>query len=136
MFLKQKEDFNSEKYKADLDALNEVDSQINFVSSHISGLDIRKTLILESKHGLENNVSTADAEEIKALYEKAGAFVPKLQKTFEDVVQFHNRMIQEKIKFITEDLPTLEQDLLHSQKKLSLLLDKKTTILNKLRTVG
>jgi hypothetical protein len=36
------------------------------------------------------------------MYEKAKAFMPNIQKTFEDTLAFHNEMIHQKIQFITD----------------------------------
>ena len=54
------------------------------------------------------------------MYEKAKIFIPQIQKTFEETLIFHNEMIQQKIQFITEELPLLE----------SYILEKKNIIID------
>lgn len=82
--------------------------KINKLSSELSRLELRKELIIESKVDLEKDIANIDTTQIKRMYEKAKAFIPEIQKTFEDTLVFHNEMIQQKIQFITEELPLLE----------------------------
>jgi hypothetical protein len=42
----------------------------------------------------------------------------KIQKTFEELVAYHNKMIVEKIRFITQDIPGLETEIFSLQKRL------------------
>lgn len=106
---KKKDFFNlNEKYDEDLNELTNIKFKINKLSSELSRLELRKELIIESKLDLEKDISNIDTDQIKRMYEKAKAFIPEIQKTFEDTLVFHNEMIQQKIQFITEELPLLE----------------------------
>lgn len=131
----KKDNFNlNEKYEKDLETLNRTKSKINTLGVEISRLQLRKELIIESKLDLEKNIATIDTKQIESLYKKAKSFIPNIQKTFEETLDFHNDIIQKKKYFIGEELPSLEQDiskknhrldsLLAEEKQLSELLSK------------
>ena len=42
------------------------------------------------------------------MYQKATKLIPDLQVSFEETVEFHNDLIEEKIKYIEKELPTIE----------------------------
>ena len=106
---KKKDLFNlNEKYDEELNELTATKLEINKLSSELSRLELRKELIIESRVDLEKDIADIDTTQIKRMYEKAKAFIPDIQKTFEDTLVFHNEMIQQKIQFITEELPLLE----------------------------
>lgn len=56
---------------------------------------------------------------------EAESYLPKLQKKFEDLVDFHNCMIQNRIDFIQEQL-SIKQELLtqYSKQLQEILLEK------------
>jgi uncharacterized protein YydD (DUF2326 family) len=56
------------------------------------------------------------------IYEQATQQISTIQKTFEDLVTYHNQMINEKIKFITKELPSIENEIQKKQKQLQRLL--------------
>ena len=132
---KKKDFFNlNEKYDKNLKTLTSTKFKINKVSSELSRLELRKDLILESKVDLEKDISEIDTEQIKRMYKKAKSFIPNIQKTFEETLTFHNEMIQQKIQFITEELPRLEKFIGVKKNELSKSLveeEKLSKILNK-----
>lgn len=133
----QKNSFNrNENYEADFEHLNEIRQSINVIGTEISRFELRKELILESKKDLEKGFSEVDAEKIKLLYNQAKAFVPNLQKTFEDTLKFHNGMIQKKLSFITEELPELELELKDKKRNLQDLLIQEKQISDALIKTG
>ncbi len=119
----KKASFNlNESLEQDLDELNLIKYNINKASSTISKLEIRKNLIVEAKRELESNVSSIDMQQLNALYKEVKLNIDGIQRSFEDLVAYHNKMIIEKIKFISQDLPELESRLKDARKELSSLL--------------
>jgi uncharacterized protein YydD (DUF2326 family) len=117
---KKKESFNlNEKYEIELKQLNEVKVKLNQISTKVSRLELRRELIIESKVNLEKDFANIDTELIRSMYEKAKSLVPKVQKTFEQTLSFHNEMISQKISYITEELPSLEQELSQLRRNLN-----------------
>lgn len=119
----KKSSFNlNETLEQDLEQLNIVKYNINKVSSLISKLEIRKNLIEESIADLDQSISHIDLQQLKTLYEEVKMNISGVQKTFEDLVAFHNNMILEKTKYISKDLPEITQRLRDSQQELAILL--------------
>lgn len=126
----------NENYEKELDTLNKIKSDINKLSTELGSLEFRKELIIDSKKDLENEFSEIDSQQIKFLYEEARALIPNIQKSFEDTLQFHNRMIQEKLKYITQELPELELKVSILKRKINELLAHEKHITEELRKAG
>lgn len=123
-YTQKKDNLNiNDDFEQDLEKLNQIKCKISQLSTRASQLEVRKALILESKEDLNKEISVVDNERIAALYKKAKSLIPDLQKSFDDVVAFHNNMIKEKIKYITKELPDLEHELKELQNTLSTLLN-------------
>lgn len=132
---KKKDRFNlNENYTTDLNKLNEIKSKLNRSSTELSRLEIRKDLINESKEDLEWEYTQINTNQIKSLYEKAKFLIPNIQVSFEDTVKFHNDLISEKLKYITKELPELEQQIREIKSDITHLReeeDRLTETLNK-----
>lgn len=61
---------------------------------------------------------------LRQLYDQAKALVSGIQKTFEDLTAFHNRMVDSRAKFIARDLPGIEENLRYSRGQLNRLLEE------------
>lgn len=129
----KKNTFNlNDSLENDLEELNNVKYSINKLSSQISKMEIRKSLINEAKSELENNVSTIDTNQLKILYKEVTLNIDSVQKTFEDLLNYHNKMIVEKIKFISHDLPELESKLQGAKTQLNELLNEEKRLSKKI----
>lgn len=114
----------NETLEEDLEQLNIIKYNINKISSLISKLEIRKNLIEESKQELENSVSHIDLQQLRILYNEVTVNISGIQKTFEDLVAYHNNMVVEKVKYISQDLPQIVEKLNNSYCELSSLIEQ------------
>jgi uncharacterized protein YydD (DUF2326 family) len=123
----KKSSFNlNENFERDLDKLNEIKYSVNKLSSNIGKLNIRKDLIRETEEELKSNRSNIDLRQLEIIYEQATNKITTLQKSFSDLVAFHNTMIEEKVKYISKELPGLEKSISENTTALkSLLLQEK-----------
>ncbi len=120
---KVKGSFNlNENFEKDLDKLNQVKYEVNKISSIIGKLNIRKDLIKETEAELKSSKSNIDLRQLEIIYEQATSKITTIQKSFSDLVSFHNTMVEEKVKFITKELPALEKSLLENSNILKRLL--------------
>jgi uncharacterized protein YydD (DUF2326 family) len=104
----RKAKFNlNENFETDLENLNNVKYEINKASSQISTLKIRRDLIIEAEEDLKSDFSNIDFQQLQVIYQQATSQINSIQKTFEDMVNYHNQMIEEKVRFITKELPNL-----------------------------
>lgn len=131
----KKDSLNINKdFEDDLNKLNEVKYKITKLSSVITKLEIRRDIINEAKSEMDKDISSIDLNQLKLLYSESKEYIPNLHKTFEDLVTYHNKMIVEKISFITKELPYLVEqiekekarlkDLLSDEEQLSLKVTK------------
>jgi len=126
---RRKSNFNlNENFESDLDGLNQVKYQLNLVSSEIGRLNIRRDLINEAKRDLEQGATNIDLRQLEQIYQQATGQITGIQKTFEDLCFFHNRMIEEKARFIAKDLPRLESDIQAKSEHLSHLLQQEAEL--------
>ncbi len=126
---KRKSSFNlNENLESDLDKLNKVKYEINKTSSSIGKLNIRKDLIKEAEAELQSSKSEIDLRQLEIIYEQATSKITSIQKSFTDLVSFHNAMIGEKVKFITKELPSLEKAILENNNALKRLLEEEKTL--------
>jgi uncharacterized protein YydD (DUF2326 family) len=89
---------------------------------------MRKELVLESKNELEKEKSNIDPTQILNLYNEAKSLIPNIQKTFEETLTFHNQMINEKLKYITKELPDLEKIITLIKRDINILLAKERNL--------
>lgn len=133
----QKNIFNvNENYEADFKKINDLRQKINQASTEISRLELRKELILESKKDLEDSFAKINTEQIRVLYARAKSLIPDIQKSFEDTLNFHNGMVDKKLKFITEELPSLIEEIRARGNSLSILLEQEKQLSEKLVKSG
>jgi len=115
-----KANFNfNEKFEAQIEVLNIIKLNLSKLSTELSRLNMRRELILESKLELENERTNIDVNQIESLYSKASKLIPNLQVSFEDTVKFHNELLDEKIRYIEEELPSLTEKLKTISKEVS-----------------
>ena len=110
----------NENYEQDLESINTYKLLINDISSEIGKLSLKKTLLLETEKELNSNYSDIDINSLKSIYKEYSKYnLSNLDKSFENLVTYHNDMIKEKIKFVTKSIPDLELtiDKLKEEKK-------------------
>jgi uncharacterized protein YydD (DUF2326 family) len=126
---KKKSSFNlNENFEEDLDKLNQIKYEINKISSTIGKLNIRKDLIREAEAELKSSRSEIDLQQLQVIYKQATSKIATIQKSFSDLVSFHNNMIGEKVKFITKELPSIEKSIVENNKVLKRLLDEEKKV--------
>jgi len=119
----KKSNFNlNEDFESQLEQLNFVKFRINKSSSSISKMNIRKNLIEEAQKEMESSKANIDLKQLEVIYAEAKANIGNIQKTFEELVTYHNNMVVEKIKFIASDLPSLIVKIETEEKNLNSLL--------------
>ena len=92
----------------DLAELSSVKERLNQVTSLITSLRIRKDVIEESVREFNAQQFTEDISALRLIYQQASSLIPDMQRTFEDIVDYHNKMLANRVKFIEEELPALD----------------------------
>jgi uncharacterized protein YydD (DUF2326 family) len=128
---KKKSSFNlNENFEKDLDKLNQIKYKVNKISSIIGKLNIRRELIKETESELKSSKSQIDLRQLEIIYEQATSKISSIQKSFSDLVSFHNTMIEEKVKFITKELPSIEKSIKEHDTTLKELLTEEKELAN------
>ena len=109
-----------EKYRARLDSKRQITSQINELQEEMQFLQFEIDTIDKSISKLTKERREIDVTVLSSIYEEAQCYLPDLQKSFEDMISFHNSMIQNRIDFISSQLAPKKQ--MFNEK--SMLLDK------------
>lgn len=129
----KKSKFNlNDNFEDDLEKLNIIKYTINKTSSLISKMNIRKNLIEEAKVELEQSISSIDLRQLKTLYSEATINITGIQKTFADLLAYHNNMLIEKAKFIAADLPSLVNQIQEEKKTIAALLKSEKELTEKI----
>ena len=97
-----------EKDLEDLTSTKQMLSQLAVVQNSIN---LRRSLIREAAEEVTAMKSQANAQEVAVIYQQAKAFNHNIQRTFEELLAFHNEMLSRKANFIAEELPELDQRL-------------------------
>lgn len=118
-------------FSEDLDNLNAVKAEINKLSAVISKLEIRKSLIEDAVSNLNKSYSEIDVQQLKTLYNEVSVNVSQIQKTFEDLLAYHNKMIVEKVKYIAEGLPEINEKIVFYKQRLQELTQQEKTLTQK-----
>ncbi|MBN2765550.1 MAG: DUF2326 domain-containing protein [Paludibacteraceae bacterium] len=131
----RKTNFNlNENFEADLDKLNNIKYLINKKSSELSSLQIKNDLIIEAEQDLKSHSSNIDIHQLQAIYQQATQRIEGIQKSFNELVSYHNLMISEKINFISKELPEIQRNIKIKSSELNLLLlqeKEQTTLISK-----
>ncbi len=133
----QKKNFNlNENYIQDLEQLNQIKQTINQLKTQVVSLTMKKNLILESQAELDKTSPKIEIGKVQFLYSEAKKLLPNLQKSFEDVLLFHKKMIEEKKRFIGQELPQVDTDLGEYEKQQERLLEREAELSQKLQKTG
>ena len=134
---KKKEKFNlNENYSNDLKQLNQTKEAINELKTQIVSLTLKKSLIIESQSELDKTSPNVDEKIVQSIYSEAKVLLPYLQKRFEEVLVFHNNMIEEKKRFIGHELPQIDNALARYEKHKQELLQEEVNLSKKLQKTG
>jgi uncharacterized protein YydD (DUF2326 family) len=96
-------------FDTDLENLNKLKYKINKTTSAITNLELRRSLIIESQEEMRSKISNINLNQLKQIYSQAkSVLLDNLHKTFDDLVAFHNKMINSKIDFVSKELPDID----------------------------
>lgn len=99
----------------DLAELTAVKEELNRVGSAITSLRIRRDVIQESINDFNQQRFDVDMAQLQLVYKQAAALIPTIQHTFEEMVNYHNKMLANRIHFIEEEIPSLDERIFQLQ---------------------
>jgi uncharacterized protein YydD (DUF2326 family) len=102
------------------------------LTSEITSLNIRKEVIEDTIRDFEHQKANLDLSQLNQIYQQASALIPTLQKKFEDLVMYHNQMLDQKAKFLADELPDLERNIEEKERLLESLSFQEKNLSEKL----
>lgn len=130
--VERKDNLNiNENLQLDIDRLNALRAQINKVTSRTSLLSLRRELINETVESFDKQNFGEDVVQLEMIYKQASAYVPKMQRTFKELVDFHNAMLENKKAFVAQELPSIQEKIESLSAELERLKEKETVMAEK-----
>lgn len=130
--VERKDNLNiNENLQLDIDSLNALRAQINKVTSRTSLLSLRKELINETVESFDKQNFGEDMIQLEMIYKQASAYVPKMLRTFKELVDFHNTMLENKKAFVAQELPSIQEEIESLSVELERLKEKETVMAEK-----
>ena len=121
----------NENLQLDINSLNALRAQINKVTSRTSLLSLRRELINETVESFDKQNFGEDVVQLEMIYKQASAYVPKMQRTFKELVDFHNTMLENKKAFVVQELPSIQKEIESLSVELERLKEKETVMAEK-----
>ena len=130
--VERKDNLNiNENLELDINSLNALRAQINKVTSRTSLLSLRRELINETVESFDKQNFGEDVVQLEMIYKQASAYVPKMQRTFKELVDFHNTMLENKKAFVAQELPSIQEEIESLSVELERLKEKETVMAEK-----
>lgn len=130
--VERKDNLNiNENLQLDIDSLNALRAEINKVTSRTSLLSLRRELINETVESFDKQNFGEDVVQLEMIYKQASAYVPKMQRTFKELVDFHNTMLENKKAFVAQELPSIQEEIESLSVELERLQEKETEMAEK-----
>ena len=130
--VERKDNLNiNENLQLDIDSLNALRAQINKVASRTSLLSLRRELINETVESFDKQNFGEDVVQLEMIYKQASVYVPKMQRTFKELVDFHNTMLENKKVFVAQELPSIQEEIESLSVELERLKEKETVMAEK-----
>ena len=130
--VERKDNLNiNENLQLDIDSLNTLRAEINKVTSRTSLLSLRRELINETVESYDKQNFGEDVFQLEMIYKQASAYVPKIQRTFKELVDFHNAMLENKKAFVAQELPSIQREIESLSVELERLKEKEIVMAEK-----
>ena len=117
-------------FEKSLGALNDVKFRLNAIGAELATLKLKQDTVREAQKEIEEQHSEIDSQQLATIYQQAKALVPNIQKTFEELLSYHNKMVESRSRFIAMSLPMLAKKIEKLEKELKSLLIQEEELAN------
>lgn len=117
-----------EQYRDELDKKRKLSVKVGEIQGEMELIEFEIDNIKQSIENLAKDKADINLSNLSAIYNEAESFVPDLQVKFEEMVDFHNKMIQNRIDFINTQLAERQSLLAEYSDKLQEVLKEKEKI--------
>lgn len=134
--LKKSTFYINPNFEHDLNSLDNIKYQLSISGSKLSKLKLRKELIIEAVKDIESGKMEIDTNQLRDLYSEAKHNINNIQMKFESLLYFHNKMVEEKVNFISKELPVISDKINSEQGNLSALIEQEKDIVERINKSG
>ncbi|ORF02455.1 DUF2326 domain-containing protein [Snodgrassella alvi] len=92
------------EHKKEEEELNKTQLSLQKIESEIASLELKKKINLERQTELKNKQVSVDTVSLKYIYDEANYFNDSLPRTLDELVRFHNIMINNQIDYLTSSI--------------------------------
>lgn len=128
------------RYVSDVDArlqrIADTKYRKGVVASELAKFRLRRDLVREAVKEVSAQRSRVDVSELRQLYDEVSSRLGALTKSFEELVTFHNRMVEEKVRYIAKDIPHLDEQIAAREAELKALRQAEERELNEIAATG
>lgn len=117
-----------DEYREELDSKRKLTLRINDLQEKMELVEFEISNIENSIESLSKEKSEINLQILEAIYQEAKSYIPKLQRNFENMIHFHNSMIQNRIEFIQKQLDVKKELLKQYSFQLANILAQKEKI--------
>ena len=117
-----------DEYREELDSKRKLTLRINDLQEKMELVEFEIANIENSIESLTKEKSEINIHILQTIYQEAKCYIPALQKNFEDMISFHNSMIQNRIDFIQKQLNVKKELLEQYSSQLATILEQKEKI--------
>lgn len=121
---------------AELEVLKSLQTEISDLKSLVARLNLKYEMNRESLRQLRDSKTNINVDAITKLYRQAKVELPQLTKKFEDVLHFHNQMIDSKAKFLEGVLSKVDKLLSETRKTLNSRLSEESKTVSSMASKG
>jgi len=136
----QKQLYNSykidESYKREDDLLNAKQEELNHIKAVISNTNLNIDVWERRLNEVAENSSRIDAESINYMYQEAGIYNVELQREYEETINFHQNMLKNEIRFISNSIQKARGRLSELETRFRLVSTKYSSLLKELGERG
>lgn len=94
-------------FEENLDALNDIKFKINAIGGELATLRLKQDTVRETQREIEEQQSNIDSQQLAVIYEQAKVLIPNVQKSFEELLSYHNKMVENRSRFVAISLPLI-----------------------------
>lgn len=116
------------EFREELDSKRKLTLKIYNLQEKMELVEFEIENIKNSILKLSKEQSEIDIQILQSIYQEAKSYIPELQKSFEDMIDFHNAMIQNRIDFIKEQMDVKKELLEQYSSQLANVLEQKEKI--------
>lgn len=117
-----------EQYRDELDKKRKLSVKVGEIQGEMELIEFEIDNIKQSIANLAKDKADINISNLSSIYNEAKSFIPDLQVKFEEMIDFHNKMIQNRIDFINTQLEERESLLAEYSDKLQEVLKEKEKI--------